>query len=182
MTKQLMQALVAVGTLTLATSALAGAPPELKGKLDAKLAALKWMGSDAQVVAAVKAYNASPPAATAGMTQDKWKGLSLLDPVVKELAKNALATYLKGKKDAAVTELFVNGADGGKVALLAKTSAWSHKGKPKHDDPMAGKDWVGGVEMDESTGVESVQVAFPVLDGGKAVGSVVVGLAVAKLK
>jgi sensor histidine kinase regulating citrate/malate metabolism len=38
------------------------------------------------------------------------------------------------------------------------------------------------VEVDESTGVESLQVAFPVLDGGKAIGSVVVGLAVAKLK
>jgi hypothetical protein len=35
--------------------------------------------------------------------------------------------------------------------------------------------------MDESTGLITVQVAVPVLDGGKAVGSIVVGLTVSKL-
>ena len=182
MAKRVMQALVAVGTLAVAAAALAEAPADLKPKLDAKVAAVRWMATDAQVVAAVKEYNATPPAAVKGMSQEKWKSLSMLDPTVKGLAKNALAGYLKGKKDAAVSELFVSGADGGKVALLAKTTAWSHKGKPKHDLPMAGKDWVGSVEVDENTGVEAIQVSFPVLEDGKPIGSIVVGFAVAKHK
>jgi hypothetical protein len=47
---------------------------------------------------------------------------------------------------------------------------------------MAGKTWIGPVEVDESTGLQQVQVALPVLDGGKPIGSIVLGLSVAKLK
>ena len=67
-------------------------------------------------------------------------------------------------------------------ALLSKTSSWSHKGKAKHDDPMAGKTWIGEIETDESTGAQQIQVAVPVMDAGKAVGSLCVGFTVSKLK
>ena len=77
--------------------------------------------------------------------------------------------------------MFLSGSDGAKVAFLAKTSSWSHKGKAKHDDPMAGKVWQGAVEVDESTGLQQVQVGVPVLEGGKPIGSLVVGLSLAKL-
>ena len=72
--------------------------------------------------------------------------------------------------------------DGTKAAFLSKTTGWSHKGKPKHDLPMSGKSWQGPVEVDESTGLQQVQVAVPVLDGGKPVGSLVVGLSLSKLR
>jgi hypothetical protein len=92
-----------------------------------------------------------------------------------------VADFLKAKKTEAVSEAFVSGAEGTKVAFLAKTSGWSHKGKPKHDLPMSGKTWQGAVEVDESTGLQQVQVAVPVIDGGKPIGSLVVGLSLAKL-
>jgi hypothetical protein len=47
---------------------------------------------------------------------------------------------------------------------------------------MTGKTWVGPAEIDQSSGQLQIQVAFPVLDGTKPIGSVVVGLAVTKLK
>ena len=106
----------------------------------------------------------------------------MLDPFVRGFSKNDAATFLKSKKTDVIAEAFVSAADGRKVAFLAKTSGWSHKGKPKHDVPMTGKTWQGAVEVDESSGVQSVQVAVPVMDGGKPIGSVVVGLAIAKLK
>ena len=108
-------------------------------------------------------------------------GLSMLSPEVKAFSKNDLAAYLRTLKDDSVSEIFVSGADGTKVAFLSKTSNWSHKGKPKHDVPMSGKTWTGKPELDESTGVQQVQVGLPVLDGGKAVGSIVVGLNLSKL-
>jgi hypothetical protein len=80
-----------------------------------------------------------------------------------------------------VSEAFLSGADGFKVAFLSKPTNWSHKGKPKHDVPMTGKTWQGPVEVDESTGTQQVQVAVPVKDGGKVIGSLVVGLSVDKL-
>jgi hypothetical protein len=75
----------------------------------------------------------------------------------------------------------VSGADGSKVAFLTKPSSWSHAGKPKHDKPMTGKTWQGDVEVDASTGARQIQVSVPVLDGGKPIGSIVVGFSIAKL-
>lgn len=159
----------------------AGPAPDLSAKVQAKMEALRWLSTDAQVVAAVRAHNDAPSPQAQAMTNEAWTQVTLLDPLVKSLAKNALVDYLKSKKDPAISELFVSGADGTKVAFFAKTSSWSHKGKAKHEQPMQGKDWTGSVEVDESTGAEQIQIGLPVLDGGKPIGSVVIGLAIAKM-
>jgi len=165
-----------------AFAAAAAASPELSVKIEAKVQASRWMSTDPKVVAAVKEFNLNPPAEAKAMTQEKWKSLQVLDPVVRDLSKNALAEYLKTKRDPALSELFVSGADGTKVALFSKTTSWSHKGKDKHEVPMKGKTWIGPVEVDESTGREQVQISLPVLDGDKPIGSIVLGFAVAKLQ
>jgi len=154
---------------------------DAKAKAEAKAKALSWVSTDATVVAAVKAHNAGPSAEAKAMTQEKWKALPVLDPFVRGLSKNTLAEHLKTRRDGSWSELFVSGADGTKVALFNKTSSWSHKGKDKHDVPMQGRTWIGETEVDASSGVEQIQVGLPVLDGGKPIGSVVVGLAVSKL-
>ncbi len=170
-------------TAFVATSAFAEAlTPEQTAALNKQVEEFKKVASDAKVVDAVKAVNTAALADYKDMTQDKWKELPVLDPKVRYFSKNPAAEFLKTKKNDMVTEIFVNAADGTKVAFLSKTSNWSHKGKPKHDDPMAGKTWQGQIETDESTGIKSVQVAVPVMDGGKAIGSMVVGFSVTKLK
>lgn len=156
--------------------------PEIQAKVDAKIKDIQTWAADASIVNAVKAQNAAPPAEHAAMNQDKWKALTILDPFVRSFSKNPAGEFLKTKKDEAVSEAFVSGVEGTKVAFLAKTSGWSHKGKAKHDDPMAGKNWQGSIEVDESTGLQQVQVAVPVLDAGKPIGSLVVGLSISKLK
>lgn len=170
--------LFGVGThLTLAE----GLDPAVQAKVDAKLKEIQAWAAEPVIVNAVKAHNASLPADSAAMTQDKWKTLPILDPFVRGFTKNEAAELLKAKKGDVVSEAFLSGAEGLKVAFLTKTSAWSHKGKAKHDDPMAGKTWQGPVEVDESTGLQQVQVGVPVLDGGKPIGSLVVGLSLSKL-
>ncbi len=173
--------LASLSVFCLSTAVLAADAEATKAKAVAKANQLSWLSTDPQVIAAVKAYNANEPAEAQAMTQEKWKTLPVLDPFVRGLSKNALATYLKTKRDDSWSELFVSGADGTKVALFNKTSGWSHKGKAKHDVPMQGKTWIGEVEVDASAGVEQIQIGLPVLDGGKAIGSVVVGLSVSKL-
>jgi hypothetical protein len=165
-----------------ATCLADGFPPELKTKGEAKLTQLKALSTDPQIVSAVKAYDTDPPAYAKAMTNDKWKSLSVLDPDVRAYSKNPLAEYLKTKKDDAVAEMFVSGADGGKVAFLSKTTSWTHKDKPKHEVPMSGNVWIGPVEVDESSGQSELQVALPVLEGGKPIGSIVVGLRTANLQ
>lgn len=158
-----------------------GLDPAVQAKVDAELKNIEAWGRDPALVQAVKASNASPSEAAAGMTQDKWKSLTVLDPTVRSFTKTPAAEFLKSKKTAAVSEAFVSAADGTKVAFLAKTSGWSHKGKAKHDVPMSGKNWQGPIEVDDSTGLQQVQVGVPVLDGDKPIGSLVVGLSLSKL-
>jgi hypothetical protein len=156
--------------------------PELKAKIDTKVVQLKSWASDPVLVQAVKARNANAPAECRQMTNEKWKGLTLLDPFVRSFSKSAAAERLRALKDDAVTEAFVSAADGTKVAFLAKTTSWSHKDKDKHRVPMGGKVWMGPVEVDQSSGQLQVQVGVPVMAGGAPIGSLVVGLSAAKLK
>jgi hypothetical protein len=168
----------------LAASQFAGAADldaAQQGKVDAKVKEIQSWAAMPAIVDAVKAYNSSKSPEAAAMDQAKWGGLSVIDPFVRSLTKSPAAEVLKAKKGEVVAEAFVSGADGGKVAFLGKPTNWSHKGKPKHDQPMSGKTWQGAVEIDESSGLQQVQVAVPVVDGGKPIGSLVVGLSVGKL-
>lgn len=158
-----------------------GVDPILQTKIDALVPVIQAWANDAVIVKAVQAHNASLPPDQAAMTGDQWKTLSILDPFVKTFSSNEAAQFLKSKKIDTVPKVFVNGADGLKVAFLAKTADWNHKGKPKHDLPMTGKNWQGTIEVDPTTGLQQIQISVPVLDNGKPIGSLVAGLSVAKL-
>jgi hypothetical protein len=179
--KRKIIAIIALLALGLGAASAQTLTDEQKAKVDALLKSLQTLGTDPTVVNAVKSFNANQPADTVGMTQDKWDKLSVLDPIVRGLSKNALAEYLKTKQTPIIIELFVSGANGTKVAFFGKTTSWSHTGKPKHDVPMTGKTWVGAPAVDESTGKMELQFSFPVLDAGKPIGSIVIGLDVSKL-
>ncbi len=156
--------------------------PAVKEKVEARLKQIQSWGVDPKLVTAVKELSSNPAPQGKDMTNEKWRGLTPLDPFVRSFTKNSVAEYLKAKKDDSVGEMFASAADGSKLAFLTKTTYWSHKGNQKHEAPMKGKTWIGRLEVDESTGYQMVQVAFPVLDGGKPIGSVVVGLKAAALR
>jgi hypothetical protein len=156
-------------------------PPEVKANLDKKVKQLQSWSTDPLIVSAVKAHNSNLPAEDKAMTNEKWSKLTVLDPYVRSFSKNPLGVYLKTKKDDEISECFVSGADGTKVAFLSKTTYWSHADKDKHKVPMTGKTYLGPIALDESTGLQEIQVGLPVLDNGRAIGSVVVGIAVSKL-
>lgn len=156
--------------------------PEIQAKIDARIAAIATWAADPVIVDAVRAQNSAASADYTAMTQEKWRALTVLDPFVRSFSKNAAGQFLKSKRDDVVTEAFLSAANGWKVACIAKPTNWSHKGKDKHDVPMSGKNWQGPVELDESSGQQQVQVAVPVLDGGKPIGSLVVGLSLSKIK
>lgn len=157
-------------------AAAADLPPAVQAKVDAQMKAVVAWASDPVLVKAVKERNNTPLAGSSDLTEEKWKNLSVLDPLVRGLTKNEAALFLKSKQGGPVSKIFLSGADGTKVAFLAKTTSWSHKGTPKHEQPMSGKTWQGPMETDLSTGLRMVQIAVPVLDQGKPIGSLVVGL------
>jgi hypothetical protein len=156
-------------------------PPEIRANLDNKIKQLQSWSADPTIVAAVKAHNSNMPAEDKAMTNEKWSKLTVLDLYVRSFTKNSLGVYLKSKKDDQISECFVSGADGSKVAFLSKTTSWTHADKDKHKVPMSGKTYIGPVALDESTGLQEIQVGLPVLDNGKPIGSVVVGISISKL-
>ncbi len=155
--------------------------PAIQAKVDEQIKGIVGWAADPVIVDAVKTHNGTVPADQAALNQDKWRALTVLDPLVRSFAKNPVGQLLKTKKGEFITEAFVSDAAGFKVGFIAKTSNWCHKGKPKHDVPMTGKTWQGPIEVDESSGQQQLQVAVPVLDGDKVIGSLVVGLSVTKL-
>ena len=161
-----------------------GLDSSLQEKLAPKFASLRAWAASSEIVNAVKSHNSNTTPEAKAMTQEKWKGLGVLDAFARSFTKGPAATFLKTQqsKDDAVTEAFVSGQDGTKVGFLSKPSNWSHKGKPKHEVPLTGKEWTGPVEIDESTGAQQIQISVPVLDGGKPIGSLVVGFSVIRLK
>lgn len=167
--------------MAMSTGSLAALDTDQQAKVDAKISMIKAWAADPVMVGAVSEQNAHPPAEYTAMTQEKWKGLTVLDPFARSFSKNPAGEFLKSKKAEWLTEAFLNDASGRKVAFLAKPSNWSHAGKAKHDMPMAGSIWQGDVERDESTGMQQLQVAVPVLKDGKPVGSLVVGISLGKL-
>lgn len=165
--------------LSVSVAHAAGLEPALQAKVNAKTRELQSWAAEATIVDAVKAYNTGKSAQAASMDQPKWQATSVIDPYVRGLTKTPAAEVLKNHRRASgevVAEAFLSGADGGKVAFLGKPSSWSHQGKDKHDEPMSGRIWQGEVEIDASSGLRQVQVAVPVLDGRKPIGSLVVGL------
>jgi hypothetical protein len=162
--------------------AAAELPSDIISEINKAMPALMAIAMDQKTIAAVSQSNTTPSPEAATMTNDKWKTLSVLSPEVKAFAKNDLAQYLNKNKPVYVSELFVSAADGSKVAFISKPTNWTHKGKPKHDLPMQGKNWTGEIEIDESTGLQQIQVALPVLDNKKPIGSIVFGLSLSKLK
>jgi len=150
--------------------------------VDAEIKAIQALAGDPVIVTAVKAQNAAPPPEYTAMTQDTWKNLSKLDPFVRAFDKNPAGMFLKGKKSDVLIRAFLSDAAGRKVAFTTKTLSWSHKGDPKHELPMSGKIWQGPLEQDKASGLEQIQVAVPVLDDHKPIGSLVVGLSVSKLQ
>jgi len=173
--------LLVLALASIATGLRAELDADQQAKVNAKIETIKAWAADPALVEAVAANNAAQPADHAAITQEKWKSLSVLDPMVRSFSKNPAGEFLKSKKAEWTTEAFLSNAKGTKVAFLSKPSNWSHGGKPKHDVPMTGKAWQGDIEKDESTGLQQIQVAVPVLKDGHPVGSLTVGLSLGKL-
>ena len=175
--------LMAMGGMTLMT-ATTGKAEEIDARAQARigeaLAVLQSWAAEPALVAAVKRANAGPSDAAKSMDQKKWESLPLGDPFVQALATNEASLLLKSKMDGFVIALTLSAADGTKAAFSAKPDAWSHQSKSKHKLPMAGKTWQGTIEVTESTlatpSMPVIQIAVPVKEGEKAIGSLVADL------
>jgi|JRYL01.1.fsa_nt_gb hypothetical protein len=156
---------------------------EVQAQIDAYKKDVAGWAADAKVVAAVVAHNKKGP--IEGMDNKKWKALRRRSDEVVAFMTNDAAKALEAKTKATngiVSEAFLNGAKGEKVAFLEKTSSYLHDSSAKFTVPFTKKTaWQGEPEFDESSQAYAVQIAVPVFDTAdkdkKApIGVLVVGL------
>ena len=152
--------------------------PAVQAELDKQKVVVAGWAADPVIVSMVKQQNAQGP--LAGMDNAKWKTTRRSDPVVKEFQANPAGQLLKAKVESsggAFNEAFLSASRGEKAAFYEKTTSYIHVGQAKFDVPYGtGKAWQGKPEFDESSQTYAIQVSVPVLDGGKPIGALVVGV------
>ena len=168
----------------LATAAGFEMTPQVQAELDRqKQVAAGWVANPV-IVKAVREQNRKGP--IAGMDNPSWKKIRRSDELVKALQESAAGQFLIANlrsSGGAVTEAFLNGSKGEKVAFAEKTTSYIHAGHAKHDSPFTtGKAWQGEPEFDESSQTYAVQIGVPVIDGGAVIGSLVVGVSLSHLQ
>lgn len=157
--------------------------PAVQAELDRQKVALEKIAADPIIVGAVKEQNAK--GLISGMDNAKWKTARRSDPVVKGFQTNPSGQLLRAKLEASAgtySEAFLSAAQGEKVAFVEKTTSYIHKGSAKFDVPMTGKNWQGKPEFDESSQTYALQISVPVMDAGKPIGALVVGVNLSHLQ
>jgi hypothetical protein len=158
--------------------------PAVQAELDKEKAMVAGWAADPVIVKAVEAQNHKGP--ISDMDNAKWKMTRRSDPIVKQFQNNSAGRFLHAKmreSNGTVTEAFLNGAKGEKVAFVEKTTSYIHAGAAKHDVPFTtGKPWQGKPEFDESSQTYAIQVSAPVLAQGRPIGSLVVGISLSHFK
>lgn len=178
--------LVVIGFfLTCGWAAAEDAPQKVKDLAQATLAKL---GTDPVIVSAVKAENAK------GKTLDqikaldeKWKATAGIADYMQALMDSQCGRHLRKIQDSKsyFAELFVMDNQGANVAMTDKTSDYWQGDEAKFKKSYNGGQgavFVDEVEFDDSTQAYLSQVSVPVMDGGKAIGAITIGIDVDKVQ
>jgi len=162
-----------------------GPPGKIVGYAHTRLAAL---GQDPAIVKAVRDGNAMGKSLNEIKAMDeKWKAEEGVADYMKALMENDCAKQLKKivAADDAVFEIFVMDNQGANVCQTDKTGDYWQGDEAKFSESFAGgkgKVFVDAVEYDDGLKANISQVSVPVMDGGKAIGAMTIGVLVDKVK
>lgn len=152
------------------------------GDIKSVLPDIKALAADTTVIAAVKAQNAQ------GLSMDAIKAIDTAwieqkgnVPEAAPMQATDAANVLK-KAEAthpAFKESILTDNQGANVAISQLTSDYWQGDEPKFVKAFnggAGSDYIARPKQDASTGEVIAQVSVPVMDGGKAIGTLTVGV------
>lgn len=180
MGKGMMAVMVAVGVMLAAGVCLAETAP--KKLVDLANAELVKVGTDPVIVKAVKAENAKAKSLSRIQAMDeRWKGTPGIADYMSALMDSECGRHLTVIKKSApyYAEIFVMDNQGANVAMTDKTSDYWQGDEAKFKESYkngSGGVHISEVEFDDSTQSYLVQVSVPVVDGGKVIGAVTMGI------
>jgi hypothetical protein len=159
----------------------------LHGKIDGLLPELRKIARTEGVVKAVKGQNAKKVSLDDIKKLDgEWSKATGITDAMKPYLENDCAASLKkaGTTLPSLVEAFAMDDQGALVCSVSKTSDFWQGDEDKWQKSFAGgkgAEFVDKPKFDESSQAYSVQVSLPVLDDGKAIGAITVGLSLDKL-
>jgi hypothetical protein len=143
---------------------------------------IKALAADPTLVEAVKAQNAQNLSMEFIQKLDeKWIAAAGKLPEAEAQMSNKAAKVLKAAEKAKpyYKECILTDNKGANVAISELTSDYWQGDEPKFSNAFAdgkGKDYIARPKKDASTGQVIAQVSVPVMDGGKAIGTLTVGV------
>ena len=118
---------------------------------------------------------------------EKWKAEKGVADFMKPFMEGPCAESLKSitEADEAIFEIFMMDNQGANVCQTDKTGDYWQGDEAKFKESFAdgqGKVFVDEVEYDDGLKANICQVSVPVMDGGKAIGAMTIGVLVDKVK
>lgn len=151
-------------------SAQSALPAAAQAKADTYKAKLVDWAANPTILAAAREANAK--GSLPGMTNGKWSEVDDKDAIVKSLETSPAGILInKWEADKNVNKLVLRDQKGNLVASSLKPLVYNVAARPPFINAIKGAPWTAGeIKPDPSTGVKSVQVSAPVLDGDKVIG------------
>ena len=176
--KSFFAAAIACGMLLSSASTWSAEPfsAPTQTKVDAYKKKLTDWAANPAIVAAVKEVNTK--GGLVGMTNAKWNDLDDKDVVVKGFETSKAGLLIKKwEEDASINKLVLRDEKGNLVAANSKPLIYNNSARPLFVNTMKGQAWAANeIKPDPTTGIKSVQVGAPVMDGGKVIGVIHAGI------
>jgi hypothetical protein len=174
--------LVATFTAPAAAQELSLSQEQLEVVLAPKIKAVKRLAANPTIIDAVKAQNAEETTIEQiKQIDNEWRSTKTLTAFKISLQRNPAGRFLRRRirRDPTYGEAFLTDKRGANVAAYPATSDYWQGDETKFTasyNDGKGKVFVGGVEYDESSQTNAAQVSVPVIDQGKAIGVLVMGV------
>ena len=155
---------------------------ELTELLRVKLRAVRHMALNPRLVRAVRRQNAQALGAETIEQRDRiWQAGKELTAFKRSLQESPAGQFLMRTVNSndSFNEAFLTDSAGANVAAFPATSDYFQGDEEKWANSFnggQGKLFIGPLELDDSTGTQAVQVSAPVVDRGRTIGVLVVGV------
>ena len=157
---------------------------ELKELLRVKVRTVQHMALNPLLIRAVRQQNSARLTPEEIARRDKaWRASKELTPFKLSLQTSPAGRFLSGQiqRSTSFNEAFLTDDQGANVAAFPATSDYWQGDEDKWSNSFNGGDgriYIGALELDESTNTVAAQVSAPVLDRGKTIGVLVVGVTI----
>lgn len=179
--KSLLNKSIAMGvfvglTFTSFSTVAAELPAPLQAKVEKYKHKLAEWAADPVIVAAVKEANGK--GGLPGMSNSKWLEVPDKDPTVMAFVNSKAGALLsKWDSDKDIDKLVVRDEKGNLVAASTKPLLYNNAVRPVYKNAIGGQAWADSkVAPDPTTQIKSVQASAPIMDGGKVIGVIHVGI------